>query len=137
MALLERCRKLKFSHSISLHRNIITQSRNLFIELKVAFLLTLQSSIRLLALGISRCSCSVHYLLFVFLSWLLWGKGSSVLSGVLCIFFLSGFFSQVFTIHGTTEEGEAISLTPLYHFHPLHRQLTLVGQLPQRAHICT
>ena len=35
------------------------------------------------------------------------------------------FFSETFTIHRTAGEGEAISLTPLYHCHPLHRHLDI------------
>ena len=41
------------------------------------------------------------------------------------IFFNLGFLSQTFTIHRTVREGEAISLTPLYHFHPLRRHLDI------------
>ena len=42
------------------------------------------------------------------------------------------FFSQTFTIHRTAGEGEAISLTPLYHFH----LQALAGRLLQGAHLC-
>ena len=40
-------------------------------------------------------------------------------------FFYLGFLSRTFAIHGTAGEGEGdgIYLTPLYHFHPLHRHL--------------
>ena len=40
-------------------------------------------------------------------------------------FFYLDFFSQPFTNHGTVGEGEGISLTPYYHFHPLHRHLDI------------
>ena len=40
-------------------------------------------------------------------------------------FFYLGFLSRTFTIHGTAGEGEGIYLTPLYHFHPLHRHLDI------------
>ena len=33
------------------------------------------------------------------------------------------FFTWVFFTTGQKGKGEAISLTPLYHFHPLHRHL--------------
>ena len=36
-------------------------------------------------------------------------------------FFCLGFLSQTFT--GQQGKGKAISLTPLYHFHPLYRHL--------------
>ena len=35
------------------------------------------------------------------------------------------FLSQTFTNHRTAGEGEGISLTPHYHFHPLHRHLDI------------
>ena len=41
-------------------------------------------------------------------------------------FFYLGFLSRTFTIHRTAGEGEAISLTPLYHFHLLHRHLVII-----------
>ena len=41
----------------------------------------------------------------------------------LLFFFYLAFFSRIFTIHRTQVRGEAISLFPLYHFHPLHRHL--------------
>ena len=40
-------------------------------------------------------------------------------------FFYLGFLSRTFTIRGTAREGEGIYLTPLYHFHPLHRHLDI------------
>ena len=43
------------------------------------------------------------------------------LSGI----FHMGFLSQTFTIQRTAGEGGAISLTPLYRFHPLHRHLDI------------
>ena len=48
-----------------------------------------------------------------------------VLMGLTIIFFLSGFVSRTFTIHGTAEEGKANTLTPLYYFRPLGRQLNI------------
>ena len=37
-----------------------------------------------------------------------------------------GFLKRTFTIHRQdSREGKAISLTPLYHFHPLHRHLDI------------
>ena len=32
---------------------------------------------------------------------------------------------QTLTIHSIIGKGEAVSLTPLYHFHPLHRHLDI------------
>ena len=52
-------------------------------------------------------------------------------------FFYLGFLSRTFTNHRTAGKGEGISLTPHYHFHPLHRHLVLAGRLLQRAHLCT
>ena len=44
-------------------------------------------------------------------------------------FFHLDFLSRTFTIHGTAGEGGmgggGIYLTPLYHFHPLHRHLDI------------
>ena len=40
-------------------------------------------------------------------------------------FFCLGFLSRTFTIHSTVREGEDIYLIPLYHFHPLHRNLNI------------
>ena len=40
-------------------------------------------------------------------------------------FFDLGFLSRTFTIHITVWEGEANLLSPLYHFHPLHRHLDI------------
>ena len=40
-------------------------------------------------------------------------------------FFYLGFLSRTFTNHRTAGEGEGISLTPHYHFHPLHRHLDI------------
>ena len=42
-----------------------------------------------------------------------------------CFFFYLGFLSRTFTNHRTAGEGEGISLTPHYHFHPLHRHLDI------------
>ena len=47
-------------------------------------------------------------------------------------FFYLGFLSQIFTIHRTAGEGEAISIYPCYHFHPFHRHL-YIRLLLQRA----
>ena len=41
-------------------------------------------------------------------------------------FFLSGFFFHEHSrFTGQERKGEATSLTPLYHFHPLHRNLDI------------
>ena len=40
-------------------------------------------------------------------------------------FFYLSLLSRTFTIHRTAGNGEGISLTPLYHFHPLHRHLDI------------
>ena len=40
-------------------------------------------------------------------------------------FFYLGFLSETFTNHRTAGEGEGISLTPHYHFHPIHRHLEI------------
>ena len=40
-------------------------------------------------------------------------------------FFYPGFLSQTFINHRTARKGEDISLTPHYHFHPLHRHLDI------------
>ena len=53
-------------------------------------------------------------------------------------FFLSGFFFQKHSrITGLQGKGKGISLTPHYHFHPLHRYLDISRQLLQSAHLCT
>ena len=41
------------------------------------------------------------------------------------IFFFYLFIYLFFIGQGQQEKGEAISLTPLYHFHPLHRHLDI------------
>ena len=43
----------------------------------------------------------------------------------LYFFFYLSFLLQTFTNHRTAGEGEGISLTPHYHFHPLHRHLDI------------
>ena len=43
----------------------------------------------------------------------------------LYFFFYVSFLSRTFTNHRTAGEGEGISLTPHYHFHPLHRHLDI------------
>ena len=43
----------------------------------------------------------------------------------LYFFFYVSFLLQTFTNHRTAGEGEGISLTPHYHFHPLHRHLDI------------
>ena len=48
---------------------------------------------------------------------------------LLCFFFYLGFLSRTLTIHSTAGEGEAISLTPLYHFQPLHRHLDVSQEI--------
>ena len=42
-----------------------------------------------------------------------------------CFFFYLGFLSRTFTIHGAAGEGGGYLLTPVYHFHPLHRHLDI------------
>ena len=44
---------------------------------------------------------------------------------VYIFFFYLGFLSRTFTNHRTAGKGEGISLTPHYHFHPLHRRLDI------------
>ena len=43
----------------------------------------------------------------------------------LYFFFYVSFLSRTFTNHRTAGEGKGISLTPHYHFHPLHRHLDI------------
>ena len=45
--------------------------------------------------------------------------------GLSVFLFLSCFFPLTFTIHRTAEVGDAITLTPLYHLHPLRRHLDI------------
>ena len=45
------------------------------------------------------------------------------------------FFHAHSRFTGQQGKGEGIYLTPLYHFHPLHRHLDI--RLLQRAHLCT
>ena len=52
-------------------------------------------------------------------------------------FFYLGILSQTFTIHMIAGQRESISLTPLYHFHRLHRHLRISQALLQTAHLCT
>ena len=40
-------------------------------------------------------------------------------------FFYLSFFQEHVRFAGQQEKGEAISLTPLYHFQPLHRHLDI------------
>ena len=56
--------------------------------------------------------------------------------GIHLLFFSLGFLPQTFIIHRTAGEGEAISITPLYNFHPLHRYLD-ISRLLQKANLCT
>ena len=52
-------------------------------------------------------------------------------------FSLSGFFFHEYhDSQGTRGRGEAISLTPRYHFHPLYRRLDISQVIAQRAHLC-
>ena len=51
-----------------------------------------------------------------------------------CVFYL-GFFNKHSRFIGQPGKGEAIFLTPLYCFYPLHRHFA--GRLLQRAHLCT
>ena len=43
----------------------------------------------------------------------------------LVLFSVSVFFHDHLRITGLQEKGRGISLTPLYHFHPLHRHLNI------------
>ena len=55
-------------------------------------------------------------------------------------FFCLGFLSRTFTIHRAAGEegGRVISLTLLYHFHPLHRHLDISRAITaQRSHLHT
>ena len=47
------------------------------------------------------------------------------------------FFHEHSRFIGQQGKGEAISLTPLYHLHSLHRQLDIARRLLQRAQLCT
>ena len=47
------------------------------------------------------------------------------------------FFHEPWRFTGHRGKGEAISLTFLYHFHPLHRHLDITQVITQRAHLCT
>ena len=51
-----------------------------------------------------------------------YGNELPALGTVDCFFYL-GFISPAFTIHRTVGEGDATSLTHLYHFDLLHRNL--------------
>ena len=50
-----------------------------------------------------------------------------LMSAVVCIFFFSiwVFFHEHSRFTGQQGKGEGIYLTPLYHFHPLHRHLDI------------
>ena len=54
------------------------------------------------------------------------GKSTFLISSFSEVFFFYlDFLTQTFTITGQQGKGEAISSTPLYHFHPLHRHLDI------------
>ena len=68
------------------------------------------------------------------------GKGISSL--ILEFFFFSiwVFFHEHSRFAGQQGKGEAISLTPLYHFHPLHRHLDISLEITAESlplHIAT
>ena len=48
---------------------------------------------------------------------------------------ISVFFHEHSDFTGQQGKGEAISLIPLYHFHPLHRHLDINQVIIQRAHL--
>ena len=83
-------------------------------------------SLLTLKLCLKRQRCSFHY---YYLGWtctitplILYAfKNYAV---IIIIFYLS-FLSRTFTIHRTVGERGPIILTPLYHFHPLHRHLDI------------
>ena len=55
-------------------------------------------------------------------------------------FFYLGFLLRTFTNHRIAEEGEGISLTPRYHFQPLHRHLDIYRAITAESsslHIAT
>ena len=53
-------------------------------------------------------------------------------------FFYVGFLSRTFTKHRTAEKGgENISLTPHYHFHPLHRHLDVSRAITSESTLFT
>ena len=47
------------------------------------------------------------------------------------------FFQEHSQFTGNQRKEEAISLTPPYHYHPLHKHLEVAGWFLQRAHLCT
>ena len=61
---------------------------------------------------------------YLFHSWIPWPIWKTLWIR-LFIFFNLGFLSHTFTIHRTVGEGEAIYLTPLYHFDLIHRRLDI------------
>ena len=75
---------------------------------KIKSKFTLQDSKRLYASESNACK--------------FYGNELPALGTVDCFFYL-GFISPAFTIHRTVGEGDATSLTHLYHFHLLHRNL--------------
>ena len=64
-------------------------------------------------------------------------KEINIKNRVIILFSILVFFHEHSRITGLQGKGEGISLTPHYHFHPLHRHLVLAGRLLQRAHLCT
>ena len=51
--------------------------------------------------------------------------GCIVVYSKIIFFFCLGFLSRTFTNHRTAGEGKGISLSPHYHFHPLHIHLDI------------
>ena len=52
-----------------------------------------------------------------------------VLQRFFFFFFYLDFLSRTFTIHRQQGKGEAVYLSPLYHFHPFHRHLDISGTI--------
>ena len=50
-------------------------------------------------------------------------------------FFYVGILSRTFTIRRTAGGGEAITVTPVYHFHPLHKILDISRAITSPLHI--
>ena len=89
-----------------------------------------------------RLQGPIHRLSFLFLSRHLWFWRESQpafekLRRILFFFFsISVFFHAHSRFTGQQGKEENIYLTPLYHFHPLHRNLDFSRAI-QRAHPCT
>ena len=54
-----------------------------------------------------------------------------------CFFSVWVFFHKHSRFTGQQGKGESIYLTPLYHFHPLHRHLDISRAIMQRVHIAS